>query len=160
MPSFPVTPQTIDPYGNFRFRVLFGTEVVAGVSKVSGLKATTEPVSHRDGGDLSRKALSPGLTTFEPITMERGLTKDETFEAWAMAVYDRNLGGLSHSDFRRDITIELYSQTGDKVRAWNAYRCWVSEYQALPELDANTGAIAFEHIVIQTEGFTRDTAVK
>jgi phage tail-like protein len=92
--------------------------------------------------------------------MERGLTQDETFESWAMAVYDRNLGGLSHSDFRRDITIELYSQTGDKVRAWNAYRCWVSEYQAVPELDANTAGIAFEHIVIQTEGFTRDTAVK
>src|SRR3569623_502305 len=160
MPSFPITPQPYDPYGNFRFRVLFGTNVVAGVSKVSGLKATTEPVSHRDGGDLSRKALAPGLTTFEPITMERGLTQDETFESWAMAVYDRNLGGLSHSDFRRDITIELYSQTGDKVRAWNAYRCWVSENQAVPELDANTAGIAFEHNVIQTEGFTRDTAVK
>jgi phage tail-like protein len=160
MPSFPVTPLTIDPYGNFRFRVLFGTAVVAGVSKVSGLKATTEPVQHRDGGDLSRKALSPGLTTFEPITMERGLTQDETFEAWAMAVYDRNIGGLSHSDFRRDISIELYSQTGDKVRAWNAYRCWVSEYQAVPELDANTAGMAFEHIIIQTEGFIRDTAVK
>ena len=160
MVMFPVNSERIDPYGNFRFQLLFGPDVVAGVSKVSGLKRTIEPIQHRDGGDLSTKRLSPGLTSFEPITVERGISHDNAFEEWALSVYNPEGAGLiSLANFRKDITIELYNLQGVKVRAWNAFRCWVSEFTAVPELDANAGAIAFESIVIQNEGFVRDPAV-
>jgi phage tail-like protein len=160
MAQFSVNADRIDPYSTFRFRVLFGPDVVAGVSKVSGLKRTIEPIQHRDGGDLSTKRLTPGLASFEPITIERGITHDTTFEEWALRAYHPEGAGLvTLLNFRRDITIELYNLQGVKVRAWNAFRCWVSEYTALPELDANTGAIAFETIVVQNEGFMRDAAV-
>lgn len=160
MAMFSVNADRIDPYSNFRFRVLFGPDVVAGVSKVSGLKRTIEPIQHRDGGDLSTKRLTPGLTTFEPITIERGISHDNAFEEWALTAYHPEGAGLvSLANFRRDITIELYNLQGVKVRAWNAFRCWVSEFTAVPELDANAGAIAFETVVLQNEGFVRDTAV-
>lgn len=160
MVQFAVNATRIDPYKNFRFRVLFSGVVVAGVSKVSGLKRTIETVTHRDGGDLSTKRISPGLASFEPITIERGITHDTAFEDWALSIYNPDGAGLvSLRDFRRDITIELYNLQGVKVRAWNAFRCWVSEFTAVPEFDANGNGIAFESIVLQNEGFMRDESV-
>lgn len=160
MAMFSVNATRVDPYRNFRFLVLFGTEVVAGVSKVSGLKRTIEVVEHRSGGDPSTKHKAPGLATFEAITIERGITFDPAFEEWANMVFSPDgPGGVSLKNFRRDITIELYNLQGVKVRAWNAFRCWVSEYHAVPELDANANAVAFESIVLQNEGFARDVAV-
>jgi phage tail-like protein len=160
MAQFSVNATRIDPYKNFRFRVLFAGVPVAGVSKVSGLKRTIEAVEHRDGGDLSTKRLSPGLAAFEAITIERGVSHDNTFEVWALSAYNPNGAGLmSLANFRRDITIELYNLQGTKVRAWNVFRCWVSEYTALPELDANANGVAFETLVLRHEGFERDEAV-
>ena len=164
MAQFVLNPTRIDPYKNFKFKLVWDDEgtigVIAGVSKVSGLKRTTEVVSHRDGGDLSTKRHSPGVSSFEPITIERGITHDRAFENWATKVYSTaGDGGVSLLNFRKDITIELYNLQGVKVRAWNVFRCWVSEFVAVPELDANANAVAFEHIVLQNEGFARDEAV-
>jgi len=160
MAQFTVNTTRIDPYKNFKFRVTLDGQPVAGVSKVSGLKRTTEVVTHRDGGDLSTKRHSPGVTNFEPVTLERGITYDETFEFWASRVYSvEGDGGMSLATFRKDIVIELYNLQGTKVRAWKVYRCWVSEFTAVPELDANGNAIAFESIIVQNEGFERDVAV-
>ena len=144
MAQFTVNTTRIDPYKNFKFRVTVDGQTVAGVSKVSGLKRTTELVSHREGGDpISRH--SPGRTNFEPVTLERGITYDETFEAWASNVYSvEGDAGVSLANFRKNMVIELYNLQGTKVRAWNVYRCWVSEFTAVPELDANGNAIAFE----------------
>jgi len=118
---------------------------VAGVSKVGMLKKTTEVVKHRDGGDPSTSHKSPGRTEFDAITLERGVTHDPEFENWAGKVW--NFGGglgaeVSLKDFRKDIIIEVYNEAGQKVIAYNVYRCWVSEFQALPDLDANANAIA------------------
>jgi phage tail-like protein len=164
MAQFVLNPTRIDPYKNFKFKLVWDDEgtlgPIAGVSKVSGLKRTTEVVSHRDGGDLSTKRHSPGVSSFEPITIERGITHDPAFENWATKVYSTaGDGGVSLLNFRKDITIELYNLQGVKVRAWNVFRCWVSEFVAVPELDANANAVAFEHIVLQNEGFARDEAV-
>lgn len=164
MTQFVVNPTRIDPYKNFKFRLVWDDEgtlgPIAGVSKVSGLKRTTEVVSHRDGGDLSTKRHSPGVSSFEAITIERGITYDAAFENWAAKVYSTDGdGAVSLKKFRKDIIIELYNLQGVKVRAWNVFRCWVSEYIAVPELDANANAIAFETIVLQNEGFARDPAV-
>ena len=164
MAQFSVNTTRIDPYANFKFRLVWDDEGVfgpiAGVSKVSGLKRTTEVVSHRDGGDLSTKRHSPGVSSFEPITIERGITHDPAFENWATKVYSTaGDGGVSLKNFRKDIIIDLYNLQGVKVRSWQVLRCWVSEFIAVPELDANANAIAFETIVLQNEGFVRDLAV-
>jgi len=160
MAQFTVNTHRFDPYKNFKFRVVWDGVTVAGISKVSALKHTIEPVSHRDGGDRSTPRISPGLTKFEPITLERGITHDTAFEDWATLAYS-NSGdaGVSLLNFRKDITIELYNLQGAKVRAWQVFRCWVSEFTAAPEFDANANAIAFESVVIQNEGFVRDEAV-
>jgi len=158
--EFPINTHRVDPYKNFKFRLLWDKQTVAGISKVSGLKSTTEVVSHRHGGDPSTKHHSPGVTTFEAITLERGITHDHSFEAWANMVYSvEGDGGVSLRHFRKDITIELYNLQGVKVMAWNVFRCWVSEMTAVPELDANGNAVAFETIVLQNEGFQRDTTI-
>jgi phage tail-like protein len=161
MAQFTVNTNRIDPYKNFKFRVTVDGADVAGVSKVSGLKRTTELVTHRDGGDLSTKRHSPGVSSFEPITLERGITHDTTFEDWASLTYSvAGDAAVSLLDFRKDITIDLYNLQGVKVRSWQVFRCWVSEFTAVPELDANANAVAFESIVVQNEGFVRDEAVE
>jgi phage tail-like protein len=161
MANFTVNADRIDPYKNFKFRVNWDGRTIAGVSKVSGLKRTTELVTHRDGGDLSTKRHSPGVSSFEPVTLERGITHDTDFEDWASLTYSiAGDAAVSLKGFRKDITIDLYNLQGVKVRSWQVFRCWVSEFTAVPELDANANAVAFESIVIQNEGFTRDEAVE
>lgn len=161
MPPFNVNTGRLDPYKNFKFRVLWDGRVVSGVSKVSALKRTTEPVIHREGGGPSNQNLSPGVTRFEPIIMERGVTHDTAFEDWANLVFSvQGDGEVSLANFRKDILIQLVNLSGQVVIAYQVFRCWVSEYQPLSELDATgDGATAFERIVIQNEGWQRDEAV-
>lgn len=160
MAQFPVNTTRIDPYKNFKFRVKWDGQTVAGVSKVGMLKRKTEIVSHREGGDISTPRHSPGRSSFDPITLERGITFDPEFEKWANLVYStEGDGAVSLASFRKDIYIELLNLQGTVVRAYRVFRCWVSEYTAQPELDANANVIAFEMIMLQNEGFERDEAV-
>lgn len=161
LPEFKVNTYRYDPYKNFKFLVQWDGKTVAGVSKVSALKRTTEVVEHRVGGDPSTSRKSPATSKFEPITLERGVTHDEEFEKWANLVYStQGIPPISLKDFRKDvIKILLLNEAGQVAKAYNVYRCWVSEYQALPELDANGHAVAIEHMVLQNEGWERDTEV-
>jgi phage tail-like protein len=141
----------LDPYKNFRFRVKWDGRHIAGVSKVSGLRRTTEVAQHREGGaDVIHK--SPGPTNYEAITLERGLTRGTEFEDWA----NRVRAGGAEGDFRKDIVIEVYDEAGQLALAFKVYRCWVSEYQALPELDAGGHAVTIEQIKLENEGWERD----
>jgi len=148
-----------DPYKNFKFLIKFDGTTVAGVSKVSGLKRTTEVVKHREGADLSTSYKSPGRTEYEAITLERGVTSSHEFENWANKVWDRRdtVGGeASLEEFRKDITIELLDDSGSVVVRYFVHECWVSEYNALPDLDANANAVAIQSIKIENEGWERD----
>ena len=159
---FPGNPTRFDPYKNFKFRIKWDNQYVAGLSKMSALKRTTEPIKHREGGDPSSSRKSPGRTEYEPITLERGVTHDLEFEKWATKVWNfgEGLGSeVSLKDFRKPITIEVYNEAGQLAIAYNVYRCWVSEYQALPDFDANANAIAIQHIKIENEGWERDLGV-
>ncbi len=162
MAQFTVNPTRFDPYKNFKFRVKWDGRYVAGVSKVSALRRTTEVIEHRDGGEQSVSRKSPGRTHYEPITLERGVTHDPEFERWANKVW--NLGAapgaeVSLKDFRKDLTIEVYNESGQLAIAYRVFRAWVSEYQALPDLDANSTAVALQHITLQIEGWERDYEV-
>lgn len=162
MPDFPLNAHRFDPYKNFKFRVKWDGRYVAGVSKVSALKRTTEVVKHRHGGDASSSRKSPGRSEFEAITLERGVTHDPDFEQWANTVwsYGSGLGAESSlKDFRKDIIIEMYNEAGQVVLAYKVYRCWVSEFQALPELDANANAVAIQTLKVENEGWERDVDV-
>ncbi len=160
--SVNVQPQRFDPYKNFKFRVIWDGRYVAGVSKVSSLKRTTEVVKHREGGDPSSSRKSPGRTEYEAITLERGVTHDKDFEQWANKVwnYGAGLGAeVSLKDFRKDVIIEVYNEAGQLALAYKVYRCWVSEFQSLPDLDANANAVAIQHIKLENEGWVRDDTV-
>ncbi len=160
MAQFTVNAQRFDPYKNFKFRVKWNGNYVAGISKVGMLKRTTEVVKHREGGDPSSSRKSPGRTEFDAITLERGVTHDLEFEQWANKVWHINSGvEVSLQDFRRDMIIEVYNEANQKVLAYNVYRCWVSEYQALPDLDANANAVAIQHVKLENEGWERDLSV-
>ncbi|GIV60232.1 phage tail protein [Rhodocaloribacter litoris] len=159
MAQFSVNAQRFDPYKNFKFRVKWDGRYVAGVSKVSALKRTTEPITHREGGDPSTERKSPGQTKYDAITLERGVTHDVEFERWANKIWNFGSGlgsEVSLADFRKDLIIEVYNEAGQVVKAYKVYRCWVSEYQALPELDAGANAVAIETIKLENEGWERD----
>jgi len=157
------SPQRFDPYKNFKFRVKWDGKFVAGVSKVSALKRSTKPVEHREGGDPSINRKSPGRTTYDAITLERGVTHDTEFEKWANKVwnYGSGLGSeVSLKDFRKDIIIEVYNEAGQLAIAYKVFRCWVSEFTAMPELNANGEGVAIQSIKLENEGWERDYEVK
>lgn len=162
MAQFSVNTTRFDPYKNFKFRVKWDGQYVAGLSKCSALKRTTEVVEHREGGDPSTSRKSPGRNKFEPITLERGVTHDVRFEQWANKVWNFGSGlglEISLKDFRKDLIIEVYNEAGQLALAYKIYRAWVSEYQALPDLDANANAVAIQHIKLENEGWERDLEV-
>jgi phage tail-like protein len=162
MAQFTVNSQRFDPYKNFKFRVKWDGRYVAGISKVSSLKRSTEVVEHREGGDPSSGRKSPGRSKFEAITLERGVTHDSNFEQWANKVWNFGSGlgsEVSLKDFRKDLIIEVNNEAGQLALAYKVFRCWVSEYQALPDLDANANAIAIQHIKLENEGWERDYEV-
>ncbi len=159
MAEFSVNATRFDPYKNFKFLVKWDGKTVAGVSKISALKVTREVIDHRSGGDPSTVRHSPGQSKYEPITLERGVTHDLEFEKWSNKVW--NLGSglgseVSLKDFRKDIRIELLNESGQVAKAWNCFRCWVSEFTSLGELDANGNAVVIESLVLQNEGWERD----
>jgi len=162
MAEFTVNPTRFDPYANFKFRVKWDGRYVAGISKVSALKRSTEVIEHREGGDPSTSRKSPGRSKFEAVTLERGVTHDVEFEQWAAKVWNFGAGlGAESSlkDFRKDILLEIYNEAGQLALAYKIYRCWVSEYQPLPDLDANANAVAIQHIKLENEGIERDLEV-
>lgn len=174
MPSnteFPKASHRNDPYANFRFRLKWDGRYVAGVSKVSGLTRTTQVITHRAGGDPTTPRRMPGQSEYRPITLEHGVTRDVAFEQWANKVWDYHnstiddqQGGannqeVSVNDFRKDVILELYNEAGQKVIAYTIYRCWPSEFAALPEIDANGNAVAIQSLKLENEGWERDASV-
>ena len=162
MSEFTVNATRFDPYKNFKFRLKWDGIYVAGVSKAGKLLRKTEVVTHRSGGDPSSSRKSPGRTEYDAITLERGVTHSVTFEQWANKVwnYGSGLGAeTSLQDFRKDIILEVYNEAGQLAIAYKIYRCWVSEFQALPDLDANANAIAIQTLKLENEGWERDLEV-
>ena len=152
MAQFSVNAERFDPYKNFKFRVKWDGKYVAGVSKVE----------HREGGDPSSSRKSPGRTKYEAVTLERGVTHDTEFERWANKVWNFGSGlgaEVSLKDFRKDIIIEMYNEAGQLAISYKVYRCWVSEYQAQPDLDANANAVAIQTLKLENEGWERDYEV-
>jgi phage tail-like protein len=157
--GFVVNANRYDPYKNFKFRILWDNKAVLGVSKISALKRTTEVVKHRSGGENSFDYKSPGRTSYEAITLERGLTHDREFESWASKVHTfEGDNAMDLANYKKELTLEFMNERGQVAYRYNLYRCWVSEFTALPELDANANAVAIESMKIEIEGWERDTA--
>ena len=161
MARFVVNAQRFDPYKNFKFRILWDDKPVMGVSKVGPLKRTTEVVKHRDGGDNSTDHKSPGRTSYDAITVERGLTHDPEFEAWANKVHPyAGDTAMDLAAYKKNLTLEMMNEKGHVVYRYFLYDCWVSEYTAIPELNANANAVAIESLKIELEGWDRDKDTK
>lgn len=155
-----------DPYKNFKFRVKMeigdgNYKTVLGVSKVSTLKRTTEVVTHRHGGDNSRDHKSPGRTSYEAITMERGITHDRDFEKWANMVHPyAGDAAMDLVKYKKNLLLEVMNEKGHVAFRYELYDCWVSEYTAMPDLDANANAVAIESLKIELEAWKRDTTTQ
>jgi phage tail-like protein len=159
MAEFTVNATRYYPYKTHMFQVKWDGVYVAGMSKMSPLTRTTAPVAHRTGGDPSHDRRSPGLTTYTPVTFERGVTHDPAFEAWANKVASYTAPGISLPDFRKDLTVDVFNEAGQQVLSYHLFGCWVSEYTALPALDAGTAATAIQSIKVEIEAWDRDVAV-
>ena len=159
MAEFTVNPERHDPYKTHMFRIKWDKEYVAGMSKMGALTRSTAPVSHRVGGDPSHDRRSPGLTTYTSVQFDRGVTHDPAFEAWANKVSNFTSPGISLPDFRKDVTVDVFNEANQLVLSYHLYRCWVSEFTALPTLDAATAAVAIQSIKIELEGWERDPSV-
>ncbi|ADW19402.1 conserved hypothetical protein [Desulfobulbus propionicus DSM 2032] len=160
-PTFPVNAHRYDPYRTFKFQILIDGKPVAGLKKMGALKRKTEAVKWRAAGDPSKERILPGGTSYEPITLEQGLSHDPVFENWANLV--NNIEGdaaMSLKNFRKDIVINVLNLQGTVAISYKLFRAWVSEYQALPEMDAGAmNAVGIQTITLQHEGWQRDTAV-
>lgn len=158
MAEFTVNATRFDPYKAFMFRIKWDGRYVAGISKMSALRRTTEPVVHRDGGDPSHERKTPGKTKYEAVTLERGVTHDLDFESWANLVHSLD-SPISLRNFRKDTTVDVFNEAGQLAISYKLLRCWPSEFQALPALDAGTVGVAIETLKLELEGWERDVAV-
>ena len=158
MAEFTVNATRFDPYKSFMFRVKWDGQYVAGLSKMGALKRSTDPVIHREGGDPTTERKSPGKSKYDAVTLERGVTHDPAFEQWANLVHSLK-DPISLKNFRKDVTVDVFNEADQKVLSYHLLRCWVSEYQALPQLDAGTAAVAIETIKLELEGWERDESV-
>ncbi len=160
--QFPVNPQRLTPYANFRFKVTDAGSCVAGASKVSGLSHSVQSIEFRSGGD-SEDHLVPGQTSYGPITLERGITADPAFLQWVNKAWyyssSKGSGDMPLADFRKDLTIELYNEAGQKVMAYTLSKAWPSEFIALPELDALGYSTAIQSLTLPHEGWQRDETI-
>jgi phage tail-like protein len=157
-----VNPQRLDPYKNYKFRIMWDGKYIAGISAISALKRVTDVVDHREGASPSTQVKSPGISQFEAITLERGRTHDPAFEDWANLVWRLGAGvgdEVALATFRKTISIELLNEAGQLVMRWHVVRCWPSEYVALSDLDADGDGVAFERLTLQHEGWERDLGV-
>jgi phage tail-like protein len=160
MPQFSVNTHRFDPYKGHKFRIKWDGKYVAGLSKCSALKKSTEMTEWRDGGDPSTSRKIPGKTKYDAITLSAGVTHDGTFEEWANKVNNfQGDAAMSLKNFRKDITIDVFNEANQQVLSYHVFRCWVSEYQALPELDASGNAVMIQTIKLENEGWERDTSV-
>ena len=160
MAMFSVNPHRLDPYQGFKFRVIWDGRDVPGIVRVSALRRATDPVEHRSGGDPNHFKVAPGTTRFDPLVLERGLSHDKAFEDWAGLVFSmEGDAAVSLRNYRKDVLIQILNLQGSVAIQYRVLRCWVSEYVALPELDARADCIAIERLVLQHEGWLRDTSV-
>lgn len=160
MPQFTVNSHRRDPYKNFKFRVIWDNQPVAGLSKMSAVKRTTEVIEWREAGGASIIRKMPGRTKFEPITLEAGLTHDRQFLAWADQVNNpQGDAATSLVNYRKEVTIEVLNMQGTPAMALKLSRAWVSEFQMLPEMDANANAVAIQTLKLEYEGFSLDESV-
>jgi phage tail-like protein len=161
MPNgFTVNAHRFDPYKNFRFQVFSEGRIVMGVSKVGALKRSTEVVNYRSGGGNTYDFKSPGRTKYEAVTMERGLTHDPDFEEWAASVHPHD--GSSNAllrQYKRDLVLNLLNLQGQTAKSYFMFRCWVSDYTAMPDLDGGQNGVAIESITLQVERWERDLSV-
>lgn len=160
--GFVKNTKRVDPYKSFKFLVQWDNgKTILGISKVSALKRTTEVVKHRDGGDNSTDHKSPGRTTYDAVTMERGLTHDPEFEAWANKVHPyAGDASMDLANYKKELTLIMQNEKGQPVYRYFLHDCWVSEFTSLPELNANANALAIESIKIELEGWHRDPDTK
>ena len=159
--GFTVNAQRVDPYKNFKFRLIWDGKPVLGISKCGALKRTTEVVKHRSGGENSYDHKSPGRTSYDAITLERGITHDLEFEKWATQVH--NFDGdptMDLAGYKKDLTLEVMNEKGQVALRYHLFSCWVSEFQAVPDLDANANAVAIQHLKLENEGWERDYTVQ
>lgn len=160
MAKFTVNTHRFDPYRNFKFKIKIDNVYVAGLSKCGALKKTTEMAEWREGGDPSTGRKLPGKTKYDAVTLTAGVTHDDTFEKWANLVNNfQGDANMSLKNFRKDIVIDVFNEAGQKALSYKVYRCWVSEYQALPELDASANAVMIQTIKLENEGWERDPSV-
>ena len=160
MAKFTVNASRYDPYRNFKFRIKIDNAYVAGLNKCSALKKSTEMVEWREGGDPSTTHKLPGKTKYDAITLTAGVSHDTTFEDWASLANSYSGDGVTAlKSFRKNITIDVFNEADQKVLSYNVYRCWVSEFQALPDLDASANAVMIQTIKLENEGWERDKAV-
>lgn len=159
--GFIVNAHRFDPYKNYKFRVVWDGRTVLGVSKMGALKRTTEVVKHRSGGENSTDHKSPARTTYDAVTMERGITHDAEFENWANLIHPYS--GDTSMDlvhYKKELTLEVMNEKGHVAKRYFLHNCWVSEFTAVPDLDANANAVAIEHLKVELEGWERDPQTK
>ncbi len=153
-----VNDNRCDPYKSFKFRIKWEGRYVAGVSRVGALRLSADIAQHRERGHLSPSHKPPGSTKYGPVTLERGVTHDVKFEQWANKVWDAG-PDVSVADFRKDVVLDVFNEAGQKVLSYRLFRCWVSELQAIPGLDANSNAVAIETLRLENEGWECDLDV-
>lgn len=150
-----------DPFRGFKFKVVIPGLTKAGFSKVSGLKEATEVTTYREGTDAVTSRKLPGLTEYDNVTLEQGLSKDNGFRDWRKQIV--NLAKEAGADgtgpagvapplaFRKTVTISLYDKAGTEVKQWQLREAWPASLE-VADLDAMSSDVVIESLELAHEG--------
>jgi phage tail-like protein len=130
---------------------------VAGVSKVARLHRASGVMNHREGFAESAPRRPPDRTEYEAVTLEHGVTYDSDFAKWAGKVWTSGVDSQGPpEDLRKDILIDVYDEAGQLALSCKVFHCWVSDFQGLPDLDANASGVAIQRLTLEEEGWECD----
>jgi len=155
----------MDPFRNMKFEVEILGFIRAGFSKVSGLSHTVEVVEYREGGDNETPKKLPGQSTFENVTLERGMSNDSDFITWMRQIFNldsvNGFQGAGLADdriFRRKVIVYLKDKAGLRRKKWTIYRAWPME-QSAADLDASGNEVLISTLVLANEGIKEETLI-
>jgi phage tail-like protein len=150
-------PQHIEPYQSFKFRIKWDDQYIAGVSRMSALRRMTEVLEPGKGSGPAQGR--PGPVRYEPIILEKGLSEDPVFETWADQVAQAGGKGALDPKVLKDLRIEIFDEAGNLALAYTIFRCWPSEFQALPALDGSATGSLLQILKLEYDGWERDLSV-
>ena len=149
-----------EPIQVFRFLVRVGDneEISAAFSRFSGIKMNVEAIQFREGSEnRGVKEYTPVFTSYEPVTLSKGVVGDNECMDWLCASSASMLTGPTGDKMRRTIDVIALTDQGIPGVTWTLQEAMPIGYELAP-MDSSRSEVLTESITFAFTGMKRTTA--